>query len=104
MNRVGHFGRFWYSAAFRSASPSRLKFWRTGCDRSLGLLVAAKRRFVNLAVDDMDAAVGARRQCGVMGDDHHCLAAVGDIAQDSEYLLGRSGVEISGGLVGDDDF
>jgi len=38
------------------------------------------------------------------GNDHHGLAVVGDIAQDAEYLLGRSGVEISRRLVSDDDF
>ena len=42
-------------------------------------------------------------QCCVVGDDHHRLAVVGDVAQDAEHLLGRSGVEIAGGLVGHDD-
>jgi hypothetical protein len=59
---------------------------------------------MDLAVDDMDAPVGARGQCRIMGNDHHGLAVVGDIAQDAEYLLRRSGVEISRRLVGDDDF
>ena len=58
---------------------------------------------MDLAIDDMDAPVGARGQCRVMGDDHHGLAVVGDIAQDAEHLLGRSGVEITGRLVGHDD-
>src|SRR6267154_4244389 len=84
--------------------PSRRAFHRRGRRGDLGLPVAAKRRFMNLAVDDMDASVGARGQCRIMGNDHHGLTVVGDIAQDAEYLLGRSGVEISRRLVGDDDF
>ncbi len=39
-----------------------------------------------------------------MGYNHHRLAAVGDVAQDAEHLFGRSGVETSGRLVGDNDF
>src|ERR1700681_3087757 len=84
--------------------PSRRTFRRRGHCCDLGLPVAAKCRLVDLAVDDMDAPVGPCRQCRVVRNNHYGLAAVGDIAQNAEHLLGRSGVEISGRLVGDNDF
>src|SRR6266581_5848856 len=57
-----------------SRRPSRRAFHRRGRRGDLGLLVAAKRRFMDLAVDDMDASVGSRGQCRIMGNDHHGLA------------------------------
>src|SRR5258706_16264636 len=81
-----------------------MTLYRARCSRDLGLPVDAKTRLVNLAIDDMDAPIRSRSQCRIVGDDHDRLAVVGDIAQYAEHLLRRSSVEISRGLVGDDDF
>ena len=67
------------------------------------LLSVPLRDLRDLAVHDMDPAVGAGGQRGVVGHHDHGLALVGDVAQDREHLLGRCRVERAGRLVGDDD-
>ena len=44
----------------------------------------------DLAVDDVDAAVCAGGQRGIVGYDDHGLALVGDVAEDRKHLFGRA--------------
>src|ERR1700675_2654662 len=51
--------------------PLRRTFRRRGHRCDLGLPVAAERRLVDLAIDDMDAPVGSRGQRRVVGHNHN---------------------------------
>ena len=64
---------------------------------------SAGRRLMNPAVHDVQSPVGTRRECGIVGDDHHGAAAIGDLPQDRKHLLGRGGVERAGRLICDND-
>src|SRR5258708_39996498 len=102
LDRAPHLARLTgRGAASRESCHRSLR--RPGYRGDLGLPGAAKSRLMDLAVNDVDAPVGARGERCVVGYDHYRLAAVGDIAQDTKDLLGRGGVEISRGLVGDND-
>jgi hypothetical protein len=57
----------------------------------------------NLAVDDVDAAVGAGGQRWIVGHHDHGLALVRDVAEDRKHLFRRFCIERAGRLVGDDD-
>src|SRR5919112_4594874 len=91
----------------RSTSARRLLDGRVLERRHLGedlVAVGVAQLVDDLAVGEEDDAVGVRRRDGVVRHHHHGLAELVDAAaQEAEHLGAAGGVEVAGGLVGEDD-